>query len=188
MLASARAVGELDYLLGLGSDRLVAALANDLVFDVRGARPGARRELAVGLGCQLVVEILILVLGGFDEVGLGVVAEDEPDPVGVPAVKLCGQREVGVAPEQDVGEPGLAAQLDRAVIQRHDPLMGGTVSAVQRQIQRLGGVRERDHQRRVTPDAVVGDVHSLLALPVGFDDRGVRVDPSGLREERRGLL
>ena len=69
------------------------------------------------LAAKLVVEIVPVALGGLDEVGLGVVAEDEADAVGVPAVELGREREVGIAPEQDVAEPGLPAQLDRSVIE-----------------------------------------------------------------------
>jgi len=114
--------------LFLGSNVLVAALANDLVFDVCRARPRPRLKLAVGVGRQLAVEILRLALGGLDEVGLGVVAEHEAHPVGVPAVKLGREREVGVASEQDVGEPGLPAQLDRSVIERDDPSWEGRLA------------------------------------------------------------
>ena len=61
--------------------------------------------------------------------------------------------------------------------------MAGPVGAQQPQIQGFLGVRERDDECRVPPDALVGDVHSLLGRRVGLNDRGVRVDDRRLREE-----
>ena len=55
------------------------------------------------------------------------------------------------------------------------------------QVERLGGVGQRYHQRRVAPGAVVGDVHARLALAVGAHDGGVGVDAGRLAHERGAL-
>ena len=161
--------------------------ADDLVLDVARALARRGRDLSLGAGDELVVDLLVAALGFLDQVGLGVVAEDEPHPVVVPAVELGGEREVGVAPQADLVKPGLAAQGDRPVVVVDHALVAGPVGAQQPQVQGFFGVRERDHQRRVPPDAVVGDVHPLLGLSIGGHDRGVGVDHRRLLEERAGL-
>ena len=66
-------------------------------------------------------------------------------------------------------------------------LVRGAVAAAVDQEQRLGGVGQRDDQRVIAPGAVVGDVHALLALGVGGDERAVGVEER-LVEEVGGLL
>src|SRR6266511_1704504 len=95
---------------------------------------------ALGAGDQVVVGRVGGVGGLGDEVGAGVVAEHEANPVGVPAVELGGEGEVGVAPQQDVGVAGSPAQGDSTVVQGNDPFVGGPVGAPQGQVERLVGV------------------------------------------------
>ena len=118
----------------------------------------------------------------------GLEAEDEADvPRVVPAIQMLGLGEVGVAPHGDLAKPGLAAQRDRLVEIDVGLLVGGTVTAAIDQIERLGGVGQRDHQGLITPVAVVVDVDALLALGIGRDHGAVGVEESFL-EELVGLL
>jgi hypothetical protein len=100
---------------------------------------------------------------------------------------VSGLGEVGVAPQGDPAEPGPAAQGGGPVQVAGGVLVRGPVAAAVEQVQRLGGVGQRHHQRVVAPDAVVGDVDTLLAPTVGRGDRPVGVD-EGLVEGRRRLL
>ena len=54
--------------------------------------------------------------------------------------------------------------------------MRGAVAAAIDQVERLGGVGQRDQQGMIAPGAVVGDVDALLALGVGADQGAVGVD------------
>ena len=65
--------------------------------------------------------------------------------------------------------------------------MRGAVAAAIDQVERLGGVGQRDQQGMIAPGAVVGDVDALLALGVGGDEGAVDVDDR-LGEEVGGLL
>ena len=107
-------------------------------------------------------------LGQALEVGHGVDPEDEPDAVLVPAVQVPGLGEVGVAPEGDLAEPRPAAQGGGLVEVDVGVLVRGPVAAAVDQVQRLGGVGQRDDQRVVAPGPVVGDVHPLLAPAVAW--------------------
>jgi hypothetical protein len=73
------------------AQRLVVALAHDLVLDVARAVAGVGGDLSLGAGDELVVGRLVGAVGSLDEVGAGVVAEHELDAVFVPAVKLGGE-------------------------------------------------------------------------------------------------
>src|SRR5208282_1937798 len=66
-------------------------------------------------------------------------------------------------------------------------LVGRTVTAAIGQIERLGGVGQRDHQGLITPVAVMVDVDALLALGIGRDHGAVGVEESFL-EKVVGLL
>ena len=105
----------------------------------------------------------------------------------VPAVQVFRLAEVGVAPEGDPAESrpttqgGGLVQIDMGLLVR------GTVATAVDQVQRLGGVRQRDDQRVVTPHPVVGDVHPLLAPAVRRGERAVGIN-EGLLEELVGLL
>jgi len=67
-------------------------------------------------------------------------------------------------------------QVDRLV----DPVGGagvaGCVAGPVDQVKHLFGVGQRHDQRRVSPDALVGDVHPGLVLPTGWGDGAVGVE------------
>ena len=84
-------------------------------------------------------------------------------------------------------KPALAAQLDRTVEIPGRLLVAGPVAGPIDHVQRLARVGQGNHQRMITPLALVVDLHALLALAGGLDHRAVGVD-NGFLEERRGLL
>ena len=103
-----------------------------------------------------------MAFGGFDEVGLGVVAEHEPHPVVRPSgrTRSSGRSRCRLAAGCRRNRPaGTARSLGHRAGR---PLRGRDGWRRAGLIQRLAGFGERDQQRRVTPDAVVGDVHALL--------------------------
>ena len=93
----------------------------------------------------------------------------------------------GVAPVGDLAEPRPAAEGGGLVQVDVGVLVRGPVAAPVDQVQRLGGVGQRDDQRVIAPRPVVGDVHALLAPAVGGGERPVGVDER-LVEEVLGLL
>ena len=95
--------------------------------------------------------------------------------------------EVGVTAQGDALESGLAAEGDHLVQGLGGVLVRGPVATAIDQVERLGGVGQRNQQRMITPGAVVGDVDVLLALGVGADEGAVDVEDR-LVEEVGGLL
>ena len=120
------------------------------------------------------------------QVGHGVVAEEEAHArVGVPAVEVLGLREVGVAAQQHAGGSRPRKQTARPrSTSRGRAFVRGPVARAVDEAQHLAGVGQGHDQRVIAPGAVVGDVHALLALAGGLDQRAVHVD-DGLVEERR---
>src|SRR5690606_34625564 len=85
----------------------------------------------------------------------------------VPPVELRRQREVRVAAQQDVGETGSAAELDRGIEPRRHAFMGRAIAAAIHDEQRLPRVGEGHQQRVVAPFSLVRDVHALFAIAGG---------------------
>src|SRR5208283_1795613 len=65
-------------------------------------------------------------------------------------------------------------------------LMRGAVAATIDQVERLGGVGQRDQERMITPGTVVSDINALFALGVGADEGTVGVQDGFL--EKLGWL
>jgi len=126
-------------------------------------------------------------LGESHQVGLGVQAEDETHPLGMPAIQVAGLAEVGVAPEGDVAEAGLAAQGQGAAEVLRGPLVTGTAGRAVDDEQRFLSVGQGHQQGVVAPDAIVGQVHALLALP-GRPHQGAIGLDEGVLQEGVGLL
>ena len=74
LLAFSGPVGELDHFLVLGADRLIPALADDAVFDVRRAGPRLGGDLPFGFGGQLMIDLVRAGFGPLDQIGFGVVS------------------------------------------------------------------------------------------------------------------
>ena len=126
------------------------------------------------------------------QIGGRVGAKDELHAVGVPAIQVLGLREVGVTADEDLAEAAVAAHADGPIDLRRGAVVRGPAAGAIEQAQHLAGVGQRHHQRMVTPGAVVGDVHALLARARGFHQRAVGVDACLGKELRRlpspGLL
>ena len=83
-------------------------------------------------------------------------------------------------------KPPPAAQGDGPVEVAVGVLVRRAVARAVGQEQRLTGVGQRDDQGVVAPDAVVGDVHALLAPALGRGERAIGID-DGLVEEGGGV-
>lgn len=138
-----------------------------------GERGGRRngRQACVGAGAQA---------------GGGGVAEQELHAGVVPAVQVGRLGEVGVAAQAAAAEAGALAQRDHLIDLRGRTCVRGPVARPIDQAQHFAGLGQGEHQGMAAPGAVVGDVHALLALAAGGDERAVHVD-GGLIEESGGL-
>jgi hypothetical protein len=141
--------------------------------------PGAR--LVGGGALQGCPAGLLQRLGAGAQGGVVVHAEEEVDPLG-PAVEVRGQREVGV-PAQAHPLGVRLHQLDRLVDPFGRTLVAGRVAGTVDQVQHFLGVGQRHDQRRVPPDALVGDVHPRLVFPAGGRDGAVRVEVGDRAEQ-----
>ena len=163
---------ELGHLLAFETDVLVAALPDDLLFDIFRPPPRFGLDLVAGRPLQPVARrCRRQCLGPLDQVGVGVVAEDEAHPL-VPAVEVLGLGEVGVAAQPDFFE-AVCHRIDGPVNPGRR-LAGGSIAGTIDQIEGFAGVGQRHDQRVIAPDAVVADVHALLALSRG--DRQSAID------------
>src|SRR5271163_537597 len=188
LLAGNRAIRELGDLLLEQVDRLILALANDLVLDPLGPLAGLGLDLILGRSDQGAVRLSPKSSGQRLEILPSVHPKDKADVTRfIPAVQMLGLAEVGVAPQGDPAKAGPPAQGDRLVEVHVGLLMGRAVALAIDQVERLGGVGQRDHQSLITPDPVLVDVDPLLALGVGLDLGPIGVHKRFL-EEFRGLL
>src|SRR5262249_32159014 len=157
---------------------------NDLLLDARLlCTDGARVKGLFGLANEFSVLVLLERLCGLDEQRNSIEAENEPHPIGIPAIEVDRLRKCGIASQQDVLPSCAAAECDRAVEVLGCTFLRWSVTASVHDEQRLSRVRQRNEQRVVTPDAVVRDAHTLLTLPGCLDDRPVGVDACDLFEE-----
>ena len=97
---------------------------------------------------------------------------------------MLGLGEVGIATHGDLPKAGSAAQVDGLVEVEFGLLMRGAVAAAIDQVERLGGVGQRDQERMITPGAVVSDINALFALGVGADEGTVGVQDGFLERTR----
>ena len=186
-LAGRRPIVDLGHVLPDPGQRLEPALADDPVLDLLGTRSRLPLGRVLRRPSQFGPVRRGQVLGDRLEVGHRVDAEEERHALGVPGVELLGLGEVGVAPEIDAAEAGLAAEEDGQVELLGGPLMRGPVAGAVDDADHLAGVGQRDDQRVIAPGPVVGDVDALLAAGAGGDQRAVDVD-DGLVEEVGRLL
>ena len=179
-------VVEINHRFADGRDVLEAALPDDAVLDTR--RPRARLQRPVGAAHQRRVQRGRRGLPPLHHCLRGVVPEDEAHAGVGPAVKGPREGKVGVAPQEDIGEPGPTAQRDRLVEIRQHALVRGPVAAAVLEEERLPGVGERDDEWVVTPEAGVGNVHPLFAGARRRDQRPVAIDPRRLLGQPRTAL
>ena len=157
-----------------------AALLDDLLLDPRLLAAWTAQEGCVRLTDELDVVARIQASGALHEARIRVVAEYEAHPVGVPAVEVRGHGKVGVAAQQNVAVAGVATQRDGTVQRCWGSLVRRTAATAVDDEERLPGVGQRDQQRVVAPDALVRQIHPVLAFTSGRDNRTVRVDSGRL--------
>src|SRR5690606_11497366 len=101
-------------------------------------------------------------------------AEDEVDSLR-PTIEVTGQREIDIAADAD--SLGMRLQLlDRSVDPPRCIRMADHIPRPVDHVEHLLRVGQRDDQRRVPPDALVGQAHACLSLPGRRSDRAVDVE------------
>src|SRR5215217_5662029 len=168
-------------------DNAIAALgAVRLVLELGGifGNEALVGENLVGFSVKLFEISGMNAVSALNERRVGVVAKDETHASLVPVVEMGTHGEVGVPPQQDVGEAGTAAELNRLVEDGWRPVVGWTVSAAVDDEERLASVGERDHEWVIAPDPLVRKVHALLALTRSADERAVGIDTRRLLGQR----
>jgi hypothetical protein len=104
-------------------------------------------------------------------------AEDKGDVTHlVPAVQVRCLGEVGVATQQNLLEPGGAAQRDRLVERFRCAFAGRAITWAVHDPQHFAAVGQRHNQWVVAPFTAVRDVHAFFALASGRDHGAVGVD------------
>ena len=111
-------------------------------------------------------------------------AQDKLGSLSIPTVQVLGVAEIGVAAKGHAAGHGLH-QRDRPIHPFHTPALAGRVARTIDHIEHLLGVGQTHHQGRITPDPFVGDVHPLLALPIGACDRPIHVHKGFLEKSCR---
>jgi hypothetical protein len=102
--------------------------------------------------------------------------------VGVPTVEVLGLGEIGVAAQEHRAEAAAEADFQTTIDFGSGAFMAGPIAAAVDDAQNFAGVGQGQEERMVTPGAVVGDVHALLAAAAGFHERAVHVDDSAFEE------
>src|SRR6516165_2864867 len=108
-------VRELGDVLADRSQILEAALVDDCLLMVLGSLARLGSDLIPCRAFQGGVRIGRQLLGQTDEIGVCIKAQDEAYAIAIPAIEVLGLREVRVAAERDLAEPGPAAQADRTL-------------------------------------------------------------------------
>ena len=120
-------------------------------------------------------------------IGRAIQAEDELDARVVgPAIQMLRLAEVGVAAQEHLAKAALQTNPYGAIDLGRGPFVRGAIAGTVDDAEDFAGVGQRDDQRMIAPDAVVGDVHALLAFAGRLDHGAVHVD-AGRLEERVGL-
>ena len=163
------------------------AASDDLILDVGPASAG----LCFGLVFRAAHEPFPCLSRQFFDFfvkrGHGVDAENKAYAVVVPAIEMGRLGKSRVAAKRDLFEARPTAQVDSTVEINVGSILAGAVAATIEDVERFARVSQGHEQGMIAPNAVVGDVHALLALAVGFHHGSVGVD-DGLVEELLRLL
>ena len=117
---------------------------------------------------------------------MGIHSEYEFDSLPIPPIQFCGQGKVGVSAQGDLS--GMwRYQFDSPIDPWHASLMAYDIAGTVDQIEHFVGVGQGDHQRRITPDSLIGKSHPAFALPESRRNCAVGVD-EGLCQKAPGLL
>ena len=133
-----------------------------------------RERLVFRLALQPLPVALLKVLGAGDERSVGIHTKEEIDLLR-PAVEVLGQRKVRVATHAHAWGVGRHL-IDRLVDPASGIRVAGCVARPVDDVEHLLGVGQRHDQRRIAPDALVGDVHARLLLSIRGRHRAVDVD------------
>ena len=171
LLAGVRLVVELrDHLLDQ-ANRLEPSLSDDLRSEPLGFFSGSGLDLILHRSSQNAVCLGWELVGSVLEGSVSLEPEDEADVTrGVPAIQMLGLSELGVSPQQDRAKARLKAKLDGFVQEDVGKLLRRTIATTIEQEQRFSGIGQRDQEWMVAVLAVVGEIHSLLALGVAGDE------------------
>src|SRR6516162_1029085 len=90
-------------------------------------------------------------------------AKDKFDTLAVPTIQLAGQGEIGI-PTQGNLSGMLSDYLNSPIYPRHAPFMTDRIARPVNQVEHLSSVRQRDNQRRITPDPFVGKPNASFAF------------------------
>ncbi len=102
--------------------------------------------------------------------------------IGVPTIEVRGLREVGIAPQEDLTESPPEADGHTVIGFGCRSFVGGAVSRAIDQAKNLARVGEGQNQGVVSPGAVVGNIHPLLATSGGRDECSIHVDDRAVEE------
>jgi hypothetical protein len=179
---------ELSNLFGLQAQGCEFVFAHDGVFAIGRAVAG----FCVGFGwlttMQGLPSVFRQIVGDVDQVGLGIESENEADAaIVVPAVEMFGLREIGVATQENLAKACAEASATSSVQRLGGALMRRTVARPIDKAHDFAGVGERDEQRMIPPDAIVGDADALFVFGVGGHQGAVRIK-DGAVEKVAGLM
>ena len=182
------AIGELGDVFGLQAEGLELPFADDQVLDVGGLATRLGVNLVAWRAGQRFPGIFREILGHGDEVGHGVVAEDEVDTaIVVPAIEVLGLGEIGVAAQEGAAKTGAETEFEGLVELGGGAFVRRAIAGTIEQGQDLAGVGQGQDERMITPGAVIGDVRAFFAFAGGFDERAVGIENSSVEEGRRLL-
>ena len=137
---------------------------------------------------QRLPEALRQALRAGHQIGHRIDPKDKPHAGSIiPAVQMLRLAEVRVAPQQHLPKTGGPTQVHRPIIVLGGRLTARAVAAPIDQIQRLARVGQGKQQRMIAPEALVRDIHPLLALARRLGNRAVGLQ-DGLPKEGLGLL
>ena len=105
-------------------------------------------------------------------------------PVKFPVIEMLGLREFGVSQMQDCAEARVKAKLDGFVQEEIGVVRRRAIAAAYQQKQRFVVLASEIKKGMVAVLAVIGEIHSLLALGVARDNRPIGVQNRFFRRTR----
>ena len=117
---------------------------------------------------------------------MGIQSDNEFDPPTVPTIQMAGIRKVRVSPNRDAARIG-ADQVDGLVNPFNAVLVTRCIAGPVDQIENFLGIGQTHDERRIAPDALIGNVHALFAFSERSGNRTINVN-EGFFEEVFGLL
>jgi hypothetical protein len=175
---------KLSDVLRLGSDSLKTPFGNNALLYILWPVSPFGLDLVFCRTIQGLPVHFIDLPGLHLELHAGVKAEDEPHCVSIPTVQMFTLAEVGISTQRDFSEACSPAESNRLVKLLSGPFMRRTVPASVGKKQWLLRVGQRNDKGVISPVALVGDVHALLAFPGSRGQGSVTVDERLIEELR----